>query len=32
MNVYGQIRIYGNGDSKDFANIENIYGNGKVIK
>ena len=29
MNVYG---LYGNGDSKDFANIENIYGNGKVSK
>ena len=24
--------FYGNGDSKDFANIENIYGNGKVNK
>ena len=24
--------FYGNGDSKDFANIENIYGNGKVTK
>ena len=31
-----QIRMhmgfYGNGDSKAFANIENIYGNGKVTK
>ena len=29
MNVMG---FYGDGDSKDFANIENIYGNGKVSK
>ena len=29
MNAYG---FYGDGDSKDFANIENIYGNGKVTK
>ena len=31
-----QIRMfmgfYGDGDSKDFANIENIYGNAKVTK
>ena len=27
MGFYGN-----NGDSKDFANIENIYGNGKVSK
>ena len=24
--------FYGDGDSKAFANIENIYGNGKVTK
>ena len=28
-NAYG---FYGDGDSKAFANIENIYGNGKVTK
>ena len=34
MNVtkYMFMGFYGNGDSKDFANIENIYGNGKVTK